>query len=168
VTVSCVPGGYASGGNGTSASYSGLDLAMGNPPTIGADGKTKNTSPRDPTAPVDDGKLDFLPYSLLALMAAFAGIALGIWIRGDRRPIMAAWALLTTILLIDAQSGAIQRIATRVTQDLAQPLPPGHPAASYVNTSAGFLLASLLALGTALGNLASLAWTWRRTRQALH
>lgn len=150
VSVSCsTPRGYGSAGGGITARYSGFALAFGGSPTVEAAEGAPAPGPLTPE--------DTIPGQIaitIGLALTAAAFALAVARPGDLAG-RVALPLLAMIALLVGVQGFDAWLTTRITDRLATlGVSPqaGFPPDRYVTTDAGFGLAILLLLFTALLN----------------
>lgn len=157
-STSCtLPGGYGRGAQGTSTVYRGVDLAFDAVPAV----TPSNRPAREGSLP-DDGQLGPQPLTLLALLAAVAGVGAALGRLGRRAGPTVAYGAVTAALVAVGQWAAVTAIAGRV--GAPGTLPAGKSQTDYVGTGPGFVLALALLLALMAVNLVALGWEARRAR----
>jgi hypothetical protein len=152
LAVSCdTPGGFGRAAQGGTTTYSGIDLAVGAPPTVTPMSRQLLDRP------------DQLGWHLPVLIAALllmAGAVFGATALRHRRPAVIACTGLGVLFLAGGEIVAYQRLTDLVAGQIARPLPAGREVADYVAVGFGFWAATTLA-GVVL---AAYVWTWFRHR----
>lgn len=138
VAVSCdTPGGYGRTGQGGTTTYSGLDLALGTPPTVDA----AHLRPELASRP---DLLGWQPLLLLAALAIIAGMVAGASAHRLRRRIVLSATALAVALLVVGELLAHSQLTDQLAAQLSRPLPPDRTPADYVVVGGGFTTALAL------------------------
>jgi hypothetical protein len=152
LAVSCeTPGGFGRAAPGGSTTYSGIDLALGAPPTV---------TPMSRQVMDRPDQLGWQPPVVLAALLLMTGTVVGATTLHRRRELVIACTSAGALLLVTGEIVAYQRLAELVAGQVAQPLPAGRDAADYVKIGHGFW-AALTFTGLVLS---AHLWTWFRHR----
>ncbi|HEY3007721.1 MAG TPA: hypothetical protein VGJ63_06580 [Micromonosporaceae bacterium] len=159
-TVSCdAPGGFGRAAPGGTTTYTGVDLVIGGAPSV------------DKPAPAAQQRNDRLGVQPLAvgvvILIVGAGVATALVRHARVRRITAiATATGAAIALVANQVTTEALLASRLSEQLTEPLPAGKRAADFVHTAEGFGACLLVLLVVILGNAITAAWrSWQARRE---
>jgi len=155
VTVACdTPGGYGRAAPGGTTTYTGVDLVVGDEPSV---------TPADKVRTGPDNRLWPQPAAIVVLVLIVGGVALALrpGRPGIRRAGVAGVALVAATALLVNQALVEAEVALRVGEQLTQPLPADKSVRDYVHTGQGFGFSLVLLLAVTLAN--SIGW-WRTRR----
>jgi len=149
VTVACdTPGGFGRVAPGGTTTYTGLDIATGDEPTVSPPDKVR------PQSQWRDDRLAPQPVATITLLLILAG-AVATVVATDvrvRRASATAFATGAAVLLVVNQALVESNLTTMVGEQITTPLPAGKVVRDYVQTGEGFGFCLVLLLATTAAN----------------
>lgn len=156
--VSCdTPGGYGRGAAGSTTTYTGIELATGDPPSVRPPERLR------PPEQQRDDSLGAQPLGIAAALLIVVGVLTSIAVATPlRRRLTAAMVgAVAAVFLIAGQATVRSLLESRLREELTAPLPAGKQVGDYIQDQPGFWLCLSALLAVTVANCIG----WLRLRR---